>query len=119
MAGFSLKRVYDPPEPGDGTRVLVDRLWPRGLTKEKAAVDLWAKDVAPSHELRRWFGHRPERWDEFRTRYGEELRTPEAREEMRALRALAREGPVTLLYGAKDEELNNAVALRDALRKRG
>ncbi|MDJ0449761.1 DUF488 domain-containing protein [Methylocystis sp. JR02] len=116
MPAFALKRVYEPPEPEDGARVLVDRLWPRGLTKEKAAVDLWAKDVAPSHELRRWFGHAPERWGEFQARYREELESLEAQEQIATLRALARKGRVTLLYGAHDEEMNNAVVLRGVLR---
>jgi len=118
MHAVALKRVYEPPAPEDGTRVLVDRLWPRGLSKEKAAVDHWAKEVAPSHALRRWFGHAPERWDAFQARYCEELESPEAQEEIAALRALQRKGHVTLLYAAKDEEMNNAVALRDYLRRR-
>ncbi|WP_330083715.1 DUF488 domain-containing protein [Methylocystis iwaonis] len=116
MPAFALKRVYEPPEPEDGARVLVDRLWPRGLTKEKAAVDLWAKDAAPSHELRRWFGHEPERWEEFQARYREELESPEAQEQIATLRAMARKGRVTLLYAAHDEEMNNAVVLRGVLR---
>lgn len=116
MPAFALKRVYDPPEPEDGARVLVDRLWARGLTKEKAAVDLWAKDVAPSHELRRWFGHEPERWGEFQARYREELESPEAQEQIATLRAMAGKGRVTLLYAAHDEALNNAVVLQSVLR---
>lgn len=117
MHAFALKRVYDPPEPEDGARVLVDRLWPRGLTKEKAAVDLWAKDVAPTHELRRWFGHQPERWEAFEARYREELESPEAQEQIATLRAMARKGRVTLLYAAHDEAMNNAVVLRNVLRR--
>ena len=102
-----LKRVYDPPAPEDGKRVLVDRLWPRGLAKDKAAVDLWLKEAAPSAELRRWFGHRPERWDEFRRRYEAELDRNRA-----ALQPLREgEGTMTLLYAARDPEHNNAVAL--------
>ncbi|KAF2991897.1 DUF488 domain-containing protein [Methylocystis sp. MJC1] len=116
MPAFALKRVYEPPETEDGARVLVDRLWPRGLTKEKAAVDLWAKEVAPSHELRRWFGHRPERWEEFEARYREELESPEAQEQIATLRHMARKERVTLLYAAHDEALNNAVVLREVLR---
>ncbi|MBL1255471.1 DUF488 domain-containing protein [Methylocystis sp. Sn-Cys] len=116
MPAFALKRVYEPPEPEDGARVLVDRLWPRGLTKEKAAVDLWAKDVAPSHELRRWFGHALGRWGEFQARYREELESPEAQEQIATLRAMAHKGRVTLLYAAHDEEMNNAVVLRGVLR---
>lgn len=116
MHALRLKRVYEPPEEDDGDRVLVDRLWPRGLTKEKAAVDHWAKEVAPSNELRHWFGHRPERWDEFVARYRQELESPEAQAELATIRGLLRKGRVTLLYAAHDEEHNNAVALRDLLR---
>jgi uncharacterized protein YeaO (DUF488 family) len=117
MPAFSLKRVYDPAEESDGTRVLVDRLWPRGLSKDKAAIGHWAKDVAPSDELRRWFAHAPERWEEFQTRYRDELESPEAQEGIAALRAMARKGRVTLLYAAKNEAMNNAVVLRDYLHK--
>jgi uncharacterized protein YeaO (DUF488 family) len=112
-----LKRVYAPAESEDGLRVLVDRLWPRGLSKAKAAVDHWAKDAAPSDGLRRWFAHRPERWEEFRARYESELKAPEAQAEVATIRRFLREGRVTLLYAAHDEELNNAVALKDLLRK--
>lgn len=105
-----VKRVYDPPSPDDGMRVLVDRLWPRGLSKEKAGVDLWLKEVAPSTELRKWFGHAPEKWDEFQQRYRQELRQqPEALER---LFALLDQGRVTLLFGAKEARFNDAVALR-------
>lgn len=117
MHALRLKRVYDPAEEDDGARVLVDRLWPRGLTKEKAAVDHWAKEVAPSNELRRWFGHRPERWDEFVARYRAELADPQAQAEMDAIRDFLRKGRTTLLYAAHDEARNNAVVLRDVLRK--
>ncbi|WP_424363867.1 DUF488 domain-containing protein [Methylocystis parvus] len=116
MHAIHLKRAYDPPEEDDGLRVLVDRLWPRGLSKDKAAIDHWAKASAPSNELRRWFGHDPARWDEFQSRYREELQSPEAEEEIATLRALARKSRMTLLYAAKDEERNNAVVLRDYLR---
>jgi uncharacterized protein YeaO (DUF488 family) len=122
MHAILLKRAYDLAEPGDGARVLVDRLWPRGLSKDRAAIDHWAKEAAPSNNLRRWFGHDPARWEEFRSRYREELESPEAQEEIAALRALARKGRMTLLYASRDEERNNAVALRDYLRnarKRG
>ncbi len=109
---FRTKRVYDPPDPGDGHRVLVDRLWPRGLSKDAAAVDLWLKDIAPSPELRRWFNHDPERWSEFQDRYGEELKSPER---VAAFQELAEAGDrpsgVTLLFGAKDERHNHAVML--------
>ena len=118
MAAVALKRVYEPAEPEDGTRVLVDRLWPRGLRKDKADLDLWAKDVAPSDTLRRWFAHKPERWKEFEKRYRAELAALEAQPQVEALRAMTRKGRVTLLYAARDESMNNAVVLRDYLRKR-
>jgi uncharacterized protein YeaO (DUF488 family) len=106
-----LKRAYEPPEPDDGTRVLVDRLWPRGVRKADAAVDLWLKDLAPSTVLRKWFGHDPARWPEFRERYAEEVsRHPEP---LAQLRDLARQGPVTLVYSAHDEAHNDAVVLRE------
>ncbi len=111
----SLKRVYEPPKRSDGTRILVDRLWPRGLTKEKARVDIWLKDVAPSTELRKWFGHDPEKWNEFRKRYRAELR--DRKEALAALRAAAKKSQVTLLFGAKDTEHNEAVILRHYLGK--
>jgi len=117
MHVFVLKRVYDPPQPKDGARVLVDRLWPRGLKKEDAAIDLWAKDLAPSNELRKWFGHRPDRWEEFQSSFREELKRPEALEQLEALRDLAHKIRVTLLYAARDETMNNAVVVRDVLRK--
>ena len=106
------KRVYEPAASEDGLRVLVDRLWPRGLKKADAAVALWLKEAAPSAELRRWFGHDPARWDEFRRRYAAEL------DGNRAALAplLAAEGTLTLLYAAHDEEHNNAVALAEWLR---
>jgi uncharacterized protein YeaO (DUF488 family) len=113
-----VRRVYDPPEPADGFRVLVDRLWPRGLTKEAARVDLWARELAPSHGLRRWFGHDPSRWEEFRRRYREELQRPEVQEALAELVKRARGGNVTLLFGARDERHNNAVVLAEVLRER-
>ncbi|HEX7050849.1 MAG TPA: DUF488 domain-containing protein [Longimicrobiales bacterium] len=114
---IQIKRVYDPPEPDDGARFLVERLWPRGMKKEALKMDAWLKDVAPSAELRRWFGHEPSRWDEFRKRYRAELeQAPEALEPLIA--ALDR-GPITLLYSARDTEHNSAVVLRDYLRERG
>jgi uncharacterized protein YeaO (DUF488 family) len=113
MRNIRIKRVYEPPEAADGTRVLVDRLWPRGLDKRE--IDRWLKEIAPSTELRRWFGHQPERWPEFRWRYAAELQQrPELLEE---LRALAEKGPVTLLFAARDAERNNAVVLRDLLER--
>ena len=110
-----LKRIYEPASPEDGVRVLVDRLWPRGLRKEDAAVAHWMKDIAPSSALRQWFGHDPERWPEFHRRYRAELRHHE--QELEELRELARHGQVTLLFGARDEAHNDAVVLRDVLLK--
>jgi uncharacterized protein YeaO (DUF488 family) len=104
-----VKRVYDPPEEGDGFRVLVDRLWPRGLTKEEAALDLWLKTVAPSDELRRWFHHEPEKWPDFCRRYHAEL--DEHPNAVAFLRQKSKDGWVTLLYAARDERQNNAVVL--------
>lgn len=112
---LALKRVYDAPEPGDGTRVLVERLWPRGLSKERAHVDLWLKDVAPSHELRTWFGHDPEKFAEFRRRYQAELASETGQKALATLRELAQREPVTLVFAAHDTEHNNAVVLRDLL----
>jgi uncharacterized protein YeaO (DUF488 family) len=111
-----LKRAYEPAGPDDGTRILVDRLWPRGLSKAEAAVDRWLKEIAPSTELRQWFGHDPARWPEFRRRYTEELRQHAA--VLDEVRALAREDTVTLVYGARDETHNDAVALKDVLLRR-
>ena len=106
-----LKRAYEPPDPSDGLRILVDRLWPRGVAKESAHIDLWLKGVAPSTALRQWFGHDPMKWVEFRERYFGELdQHPEAVEE---LAAHARRGVVTLVYGAKDKAHSHALALRD------
>ena len=108
-----LKRVYEPPSSEDGVRVLVDRLWPRGLSKPRAAVDLWLKDLAPSVRLRRWFNHDPTRWTEFKQRYAEELDAKKIG--VAALVGAARRGRVTLLFGARDPEHNNAVALHSYL----
>jgi uncharacterized protein YeaO (DUF488 family) len=108
-----LKRAYEPPAPNDGARILIDRLWPRGVKKDDAALDQWAKDLAPSTALRKWFGHDPERWQEFRIRYAEEVR--QHSEQLTQLRALARTGPITLVYSAHDEVHNDAAALRDFL----
>jgi uncharacterized protein YeaO (DUF488 family) len=116
MATIGCKRAYEPPSPGDGRRVLVDRLWPRGLKRESAAIDDWPRELAPSDELRRWFGHDPERFAEFRRRYRAELRGQ--RERLEQLRGAARRGPITLLYGARDEHHNNAVVLAEVLRSR-
>lgn len=108
-----LKRAYEPPEEKDGTRILVDRLWPRGVSKAKARLDEWMKDIAPSAELREWFGHDPERWGEFRRRYRAEL--AEQAEKLTDLRRRARETPITLVYAAEDGEHNHALVLRDAI----
>lgn len=108
-----LKRAYEPPSGQDGTRILVDRLWPRGVSKDAAALDEWMKDIAPSTDLRKWFGHDPARWEEFRRRYAEEVRRrPEL---LGQLRSLARRGPITLVYSAHDEAHNDAVVLRDLI----
>ena len=109
------KRVYEPASAGDGYRVLIDRVWPRGVSKAKAQVDEWARDLAPSTELRRWFGHRPERFEEFRRRYTEELR--EHADELSELRRRARRGTVTLLFGARDTEHSNAAVLAPIIRR--
>jgi uncharacterized protein YeaO (DUF488 family) len=110
---IKLKRAYDSPASTDGKRILIDRLWPRGLTKKAAAIDQWVKEVAPSSALRKWFGHDPARWHEFRRRYASEVREHAA--ELRDLRAQAREGPITLVYSASDESHNDAVVLRNIL----
>ena len=110
-----IKRAYEPASRGDGYRVLVDRLWPRGIAKDALRLDLWAKDVAPSTALRRWFGHDPARFREFARRYHAELRAEPARAALAELAARAARGTVTLVYGARDEEHNGAVVLRDAI----
>ncbi|HVA49881.1 MAG TPA: DUF488 family protein [Pirellulales bacterium] len=110
---FQLKRAYDPASPDDGCRVLVERLWPRGVSKSRAAIDLWLKDVAPSTELRKWYGHDPDRWEEFRRRYWDELRSH--RDAVHELRGKDREGKVTLVYAAHDEEHSGALALKQFL----
>ena len=107
-----IKRIYDAPDAADGERILVDRLWPRGLSKDKAAFDGWMKDVAPSSALRKWFDHKPERWTEFQTRYRAELRDNPAVEELRARVAA---GKVTLLYGSRNRAFNHAAVLADFL----
>ena len=116
LESIQVKRAYDPPSKADGVRVLVDRLWPRGLTKTAAAVDLWLKDVAPSVTLRRWFNHDPSRWTEFTQRYAEELDALGTRSPaIAALVGAIRSGKVTLLFGARDTRHNNATALRSYL----
>ena len=106
---FRIKRVYELPDKHDGRRILVDRLWPRGLTKEKASIDLWLKDIAPSTELRKWFGHNPDRWEEFKERYLDELKGNS--EQIQLLKQELDKGIVTLVYGAKDEDHNQACAI--------
>jgi uncharacterized protein YeaO (DUF488 family) len=113
MTNIQIKRAYEQPDAGDGERILVDRLWPRGLTKEKAKIDLWLKDVAPSTELRKWFAHDPARWTDFQSRYKAELKGN--KEPLSTLRQEAAKGTVTLIYGAKDEEHNEAVVLQRLL----
>jgi uncharacterized protein YeaO (DUF488 family) len=110
---IQLKRVYEKPSRKDGWRVLVDRLWPRGLTKERAAVDLWLKDVAPSTELRRWFGHDPAKWKGFQARYRKELK--QKKDALKLLKESSRERTVTLVYGARDKEHNEALVLKSVL----
>ena len=114
---FQIKRIYLPAQASDGYRVLVDRLWPRGVSRQRAHLDLWLKEIGPSDALRKWFGHEPERWPEFERRYRKELRAkPEL---VREIRQLQKEhGKVTLLFSARDEERNQAVALRTFLQGR-
>jgi uncharacterized protein YeaO (DUF488 family) len=115
MANLRIKRIYELPEPGDGFRILVDRVWPRGVTKEKAAIDLWMREIAPSAELRKWFGHAPERWAEFRKRYQKELEGKVDR--IAELRRQAAKGPLTFVYSARDEERNQAVVIKEMMEK--
>ncbi len=112
---LKVKRVYDPPARGDGHRLLVDRLWPRGLSKAEAGVDEWRRDLAPSDGLRRWFSHDPAKWDEFRRRYRRELDAAGKTEDLRQIGRRAQEGNVTLLFGAKETEHNDAIALREMI----
>ena len=108
-----LKRVYEKPEKKDGTRILVDRLWPRGISKEEAKIDLWLKNIGPSNELRKWFNHEDNKWEEFRKKYFEELKDKKGLIEQ----IKKQEGTVTLLFGAKNVEHNNAVAIKEYLGK--
>ena len=112
-SNVQLKRAYEPPDKKDGTRILVDRLWPRGVSKEEASLDEWIKEIAPSADLRTWFGHEQRRWAEFRKRYRAEL--AEHSEMLKDLRRRAREGPITLVYSARDEVHNDAVVLRNVI----
>lgn len=113
---LSIKRAYDEPARSDGTRVLVDRVWPRGIGKDEAQIDWWAKELAPSAELRKWFDHDPAKFQEFATRYRREL---EGNESLPKLEGLMQEGDVTLVYGAKDEKHNQAVVLKELLTGKG
>jgi uncharacterized protein YeaO (DUF488 family) len=113
---IKLKRAYDPPSRNDGVRILVDRLWPRGLRRESARIDVWSKDIAPSDDLRKWFNHEPEKWGIFRKRYFAELdRQPDA---IDMIVKMGRKGTITLVYGSKEERYNNAVALKEYVEAR-
>ena len=112
---IKIKRVYDSFDESDGFRILVDRLWPRGLSKNKAKIDMWLKDIAPSNELRKWFGHKQDKWIEFRGRYFVELN--KKRELIELIADKMEKGSVTLIYGAKDERFNNAVVLKEYIEK--
>ena len=114
MSSLRIKRVYERPSPDDGVRILVDRLWPRGLRKDAAALDHWCKDIAPSPELRKWFDHREDRFDEFKQRYQLELKSNPALAELRQLA----KAKATLLYAARDEKVNHAIVLADYMRAR-
>jgi uncharacterized protein YeaO (DUF488 family) len=119
MTTIFIKRIYEPYDEADGTRILVDRIWPRGISKEKAGLTDWFKDIAPSSELRKWFCHKPELFEEFRKKYLEELRTDEGKAEMvTQLSAMAQKGKVTLLYGAKDPLYNQANVLCEEIKRR-
>ena len=112
----NIKRIYEPPSKDDGKRILIDRLWPRGLKKEDARIDEWVKELAPSTELRKWFNHEPDKWGEFKKRFFSELRGKE--ELVDGIIGAARKGRVTLLFGSKEERFNNAVALREYIDSR-
>ncbi len=113
---IQLKRAYDKPQKSDGFRVLIDRMWPRGIRKEDLRLDEWLRSLAPSTELRQWFGHDPEKWEEFRRRYFRELDTHP--EEIKLLREKMREGPLTIIFGSREERFNNATALKEYLENR-
>jgi uncharacterized protein YeaO (DUF488 family) len=114
---IKIKRIYDIPSKSDGFRILVDRLWPRGLSKEKAKVDLWLKEIAPSNELRKWYAHDPKKWTEFRKKYYKDLDMK--KELVNQIIQKTKEGDVTLLYSSKEEKINNAVALKEYMMKHG
>lgn len=113
---IKVERIYNNPKGNDAFRILVDKFWPRGLSKDKVKIDLWQKDIAPSDSLRKWFSHDKEKWDEFRTRYFRELK--EKSKSIDLILDKVKEGPVTLLFGTREEEFNNAVALREYLLKK-
>lgn len=113
MPAIVIKRVYEKPEKADGKRVLVDRIWPRGVSKEDAKLDDWVKDIAPTTDLRKWFDHKPERYDEFKKKYKEELRSK--KEDIEKLQKIAKSEKLTLIYSAKNEEMNQAVVLKEFL----
>ena len=110
-----IKRAYDPVSDGDGERILVDRLWPRGVTKEAARISSWMKELGPTTGLRKWFGHDPSRWEEFQVRYAKELQTPDHRALLGDLAARSRQGVVTLVFGARDREHNHAIVLKNLI----
>jgi uncharacterized protein YeaO (DUF488 family) len=112
---ITIKRAYDPPSEEDGERILVDRLWPRGITKEAAHLSFWLKELGPTTELRKWFGHDPSRWEEFQRRYERELQTQDKQAILRDLAAKSRYGVITLVFGAKDRERNNAAVLKNLI----
>ena len=112
---IKVKRVYEKPSQEDGTRLLVDRLWPRGVTKKSADIYIWLKEIAPSDNLRQWFSHDPQKWDEFKRRYRKELKEPVKSAILEQVKKLAKEDTITLLFAAKEEEYNNALALKDIL----
>ncbi len=116
-ATIRLKRAYEEPAPDDGSRILVERLWPRGVSKDKAAIDLWLKELAPSTELRKWYGHDPDKWEEFRRRYRAEL--ADKGEVLDDLRGRLKEGPITFVFAAKDREQNSAVVLKEYMETQG
>ncbi len=118
LSNVRLRRAYDEPAPGDGYRVLVDRIWPRGRTKEQLRLDAWARDLGPSTQLRKWFGHDPARWAEFQARYRAELADPDRVQALDALAEQALRGPVTLVFGARDPERNQARVIADELERR-
>jgi len=112
---IKLKRAYEPAARGDGERILVERLWPRGVSKDRAKIDLWLKDIAPSTQLRKWFGHDPDRWEQFRRRYAAELK--DKIDLLKMLKQKAKNGPVTFVYAARDEQHNGALALKQVVEK--